>query len=205
MSEAIEKIKEVRASLVAFNLVLPQNFQWHTTKLDEALVLLEQKPVCKTCGGSGQIDTEEFDADNNLYDALKTCPDCQSKAEIGEFTREMRSVFSDMSYDIQSGIRAKGLEACDLLDQKDKQIEKLQIKHVKQLEDCPCSEVVSLRYAGEQYAAFKTITDQMIILKDKEIERLTKIIEEIKKGYEKCKKENNFYFMAWLDEILEEK
>jgi hypothetical protein len=42
----------------------------------------------------------------------------------------MRSVFSDMSYDIQSGIRAKGLQACDLLDQKDEQIKALESSQI---------------------------------------------------------------------------
>jgi tRNA(Ile2) C34 agmatinyltransferase TiaS len=83
--KAIEKIKEEITSAIEL-IRYPAN-ALAIASLGKALALLksEEKPVCKTCGGSRRKHTGQNLAPNG-YDDTIPCPDCKNK--LSEFVEK---------------------------------------------------------------------------------------------------------------------
>jgi len=60
--EHLEKAKEFLSEFVPASGHNPLN--WIGARIDEALDLLRQQPVCKTCGGSGTVVNPTFGPDD---------------------------------------------------------------------------------------------------------------------------------------------
>jgi hypothetical protein len=89
-----------------------------------------------------------------------------------EKIKELRNIFTDTKYDIQPVVRSKGLEACDIINLQQKEIEKLtaEIKEVKHVlfenviaPNCPtCSNQMSSLCDNGQICMSKLLNAEFI-------------------------------------------
>lgn len=98
---------------------------------NETLIIL-RKPVCKTCGGSGEIEYPEAKQAWDIPDApipMGPCTDCK-QSEAGAFTKRFRDFIKlseeHLSKSKIGRLRIYGREACTRLDQLEYDLQTLE-------------------------------------------------------------------------------
>lgn len=139
-----EKIKDMCEQIIRH---AKDNEPCQVEELVNVLLAELEKPICETCGGGGEVESEEFDADNNLYPVTIPCG-CQKPYYIGEsndmlkpepageameFVAKCRKYYpKDVSF--MPTVFDDVHKLCDIITQKEKEIERLKfaLEHIKE-------------------------------------------------------------------------
>ncbi|GAI40495.1 unnamed protein product, partial [marine sediment metagenome] len=105
-----------------------------------------EQPKCETCGGSEQVNEDELNVTEEVYDKLFPfswvdgirifpcpecrkellgCPDCAQQPKAGEFTKGLRQnvrEFPDFPEHLRDLFEQDILKACDIIDRQDAQL-----------------------------------------------------------------------------------